>query len=93
MLSVSMLCFNVLAAVYKMVSSTYMLMGLHLTACGRLVNSTNISGPRMEPCGTPYLGVCQNEVTWSTRIHWHLPFWYVSRDCHIGGCVLMPKQL
>ena len=58
-LSVSMVCPNVMAAVYKVVSFAYMLMELHLTACGGLfMNSTNIGGPGMDSCGTPYLGVC-----------------------------------
>ena len=35
------------------------------------------SSPRMDPCGTPYLGVCQDEVACSIHTLWCLPLMYV----------------
>ena len=67
-------CSNVLAATYKVVPSACMFTKLHLKACRKLfISSTNIIGPRMDYCGTPYLGVhACDEMTCSACTLWHL---------------------
>ena len=69
-LCVSMVCSDVLEAVYKVVSSACMFMEPHLTACGRsFTNSTIISGPRMELV-EPHIWVFA-KVMWLVL---HVPF-------------------
>ena len=70
----SIACSAVSASVYTVVSSAYIFMHPCLPVLGRsFTNRTNISGPRIEPWGTPYLGSSQGELTFPILTLWRLP--------------------
>ena len=67
-------CSAILASVYRVVSSAYIFMHPRLPVLGRsFTNGTNISGPRIEPWGTPYLGISQGQLTFPVFTPWRLP--------------------